>query len=208
MNYTSGTTGNPKGVFRKLSGLSPEEAALGQSGILFLFGIQPQDDNVHIVGSPLYHTAVMRFSGASIHLGHTIVVMDKWLPEDMLRLIEHYKVTHVPHGAHPVPPAAGPARGHPGPYDVSSLRHMIHAAAPCPVDVKHQMIDWWGDAIDEYYAASEGGGTLVTAQEWLTKPGTVGQGLAHQRDRHLRRRRQPGRGAQRDRHRLHVDADR
>ena len=60
-------------------------------------------------------------------------------------------------------------------YDVSSLRHMIHAAAPCPVDVKHQMIDWWGDAIDEYYAASEGGGTLVTAQEWLLKPGTVGR---------------------------------
>ena len=93
MNYTSGTTGNPKGVFRKLSGLSPEEAALGQSGILFLFDIQPQDDNVHIVGSPLYHTAVMRFSGASIHLGHTIVVMDKWLPEEMLRLIQEYRVT-------------------------------------------------------------------------------------------------------------------
>ena len=93
MNYTSGTTGNPKGVFRKLSGLSPEEAALSQSGILFLFNIQPQDDNVHIVGSPLYHTAVMRFSGASIHLGHTIVVMDKWLPEEMLRLIQEYKVT-------------------------------------------------------------------------------------------------------------------
>ncbi|MGH9097530.1 MAG: AMP-binding protein, partial [Acidimicrobiales bacterium] len=69
MNYTSGTTGNPKGVFRKLSGLSPEDAALGLSGILFLFGVQPQDDNVHIVGSPLYHTAVMRFAGASIHLG-------------------------------------------------------------------------------------------------------------------------------------------
>ena len=113
MNYTSGTTGNPKGVFRKLSGQSPEEAALGLSGILFLFGIQPQDDNVHIVGSPLYHTAVMRFSGASIHLGHTIVVMDKWLPEDMLRLIEQYRVTTLPHGAHPVPPPAGAARGDP-----------------------------------------------------------------------------------------------
>ena len=68
MNYTSGTTGNPKGVFRPLSGATPEEAALGLSGILFLFGIQPEDDNVHIVGSPLYHTAVLRFSGASIHL--------------------------------------------------------------------------------------------------------------------------------------------
>jgi long-chain acyl-CoA synthetase len=58
---------------------------------------------------------------------------------------------------------------------MSSLRHMIHAAAPCPIDVKVKMIDWWGDAVDEYYAASEGGGTLVTAREWLTKPGTVGK---------------------------------
>jgi long-chain acyl-CoA synthetase len=60
-------------------------------------------------------------------------------------------------------------------YDVSSLRHMIHAAAPCPIDVKHKMIAWWGNAVDEYYAASEGGGTLVTAEEWLQKPGTVGK---------------------------------
>gem|GEM_PF-6583841 len=59
-------------------------------------------------------------------------------------------------------------------YDLSSLQHMIHAAAPCPVDVKHKMIEWWGNAIDEYYAASEGGGTLVTAEDWLKKPGTVG----------------------------------
>jgi long-chain acyl-CoA synthetase len=175
MNYTSGTTGNPKGVFRKLSGLAPEEAALGQAGILFLFNIQPQDGNVHIVGSPLYHTAVMRFSGASIHLGHTLVVMDKWLPEEMLRLIQNYQVTTshmVPTQFHRLLALPEEIRGQ---YDVSSLRHMIHAAAPCPVDVKHQMIAWWGDAIDEYYAASEGGGTLVTAQEWLTKPGTVGR---------------------------------
>jgi long-chain acyl-CoA synthetase len=71
MNYTSGTTGNPKGIFRKLLGVTPEQAALGLSGILFLFGIQPQDDNVHIIGSPLYHTAVLRFGSASLHLGHT-----------------------------------------------------------------------------------------------------------------------------------------
>jgi long-chain acyl-CoA synthetase len=175
MNYTSGTTGNPKGVFRPLSGLSPEEAALGLSGILFLFGIQPQDDNVHIVGSPLYHTAVLRFSGASIHLGHTVVLMDKWVPEEMLQLIEKHRVTTshmVPTQFHRLLALPEQTRSK---YDVSSLRHMIHAAAPCPIDVKHKMIDWWGDAIDEYYAASEGGGTLVTAKEWLDKPGTVGK---------------------------------
>ena len=79
MNYTSGTTGNPKGIYRSLMGVTPEQAALGLSGLLFLFGIQPQDDNVHIIGSPLYHTAVLRFGSASLHLGHTIVLMDKWL---------------------------------------------------------------------------------------------------------------------------------
>src|SRR5271169_5992402 len=175
MNYTSGTTGNPKGIYRSLLGVTPEQAALGLSGLLFLFGIQPHDDNVHIIGSPLYHTAVLRFGSASMHLGHTIVLMDKWVPEDMLRLIQERRVTT----SHMVPTQfhrllALPEDVRSG-YDVSSLRHMIHAAAPCPVDVKHRMIDWWGDAIDEYYAASEGGGTLVTAQEWLTKPGTVGK---------------------------------
>ncbi len=174
MNYTSGTTGNPKGVYRPLSGLSPEDAALGLSGILFLFGIQPHDDNVHIVGSPLYHTAVLRFSGASIHLGHTIVLMDKWVPEEMLALIERYRVTSshmVPTQFHRLLALPEDVRSK---YDMSSLRHMIHAAAPCPVDVKYKMIEWWGNAIDEYYAASEGGGTLVTAEQWLEKPGTVG----------------------------------
>ncbi len=175
MNYTSGTTGNPKGVFRPLLGVSPEEAALGLSGLLFLFGIQPQDGNVHIVGSPLYHTAVMRFSGASIHMGHTIVLMDKWVPEEMLQLIDRYKVTSshmVPTQFHRLLALPEETRAK---YDMSSLRHMIHAAAPCPIDVKYKMIEWWGNAIDEYYAASEGGGTLVTAEEWLLKPGTVGK---------------------------------
>ncbi|HVA09787.1 MAG TPA: acyl-CoA synthetase [Acidimicrobiales bacterium] len=175
MNYTSGTTGNPKGIFRKLLGVSPEQAALGLSGILFLFSVQPRDDNVHIIGSPLYHTAVLRFGSASLHLGHTVVLMDKWLPEDMLRLIEQHRVTTshmVPTQFHRLLALPQEVRDK---YDVSSLRHMIHAAAPCPIDVKHKMIAWWGNAVDEYYAASEGGGTLVTAEEWLAKPGTVGK---------------------------------
>jgi long-chain acyl-CoA synthetase len=175
MNYTSGTTGNPKGIYRKLLGVTPEQAALGLSGLLFLFNIQPQDDNVHIIGSPLYHTAVLRFGSASLHLGHTLVLMDKWSPEDMLRLIEERRVTTshmVPTQFHRLLALPEDVRTK---YDVSSLRHMIHAAAPCPIDVKHKMIAWWGNAIDEYYAASEGGGTLVTAEEWLAKPGTVGK---------------------------------
>ncbi|MGP0030259.1 MAG: acyl-CoA synthetase [Acidimicrobiales bacterium] len=175
MNYTSGTTGNPKGIFRKLVDATPEQAALGLCGILFLFSVQPGDDNVHIIGSPLYHTAVLRFGSASLHLGHTVVLMDKWLPEDMLRLIEQHRVTTshmVPTQFHRLLALPEDVRGT---YDMSSLRHMIHAAAPCPIDVKRKMIAWWGNAVDEYYAASEGGGTLVTAEEWLAKPGTVGR---------------------------------
>jgi long-chain acyl-CoA synthetase len=175
MNYTSGTTGNPKGIFRKLLDVDPEQGALGLCGILFLFSVQPHDDNVHIIGSPLYHTAVLRFGSASLHLGHTIVLMDKWTPEEMLRLIEQYRVTTshmVPTQFHRLLALPEEVRDK---YDMSSLRHMIHAAAPCPIDVKHKMITWWGNAVDEYYAASEGGGTLVTAEEWLAKPGTVGK---------------------------------
>ena len=175
MNYTSGTTGKPKGVYRKLLGVTPEQGALALVGILFLFGVQPQDDNVHIIGSPLYHTAVTRFGGASIHMGHTIVLMDKWTPEKMLQLIEQYNVTTshmVPTQFHRLLELDEATRAK---YDVSSLRHMIHAAAPCPVDTKRKMIEWWGDSIDEYYAASEGGGSVVNAKEWMQKPGTVGK---------------------------------
>jgi long-chain acyl-CoA synthetase len=175
MNYTSGTTGKPKGVRRPLPGIPPEASALSFGGILLMFGVQPHDDNVHIVGSPLYHTAVLIFAGASLHLGHSLVVMDKWTPETMLELIQRYRVTTshmVPTQFHRLLALPKDIRDK---YDVSSLRHMVHAAAPCPPEIKKQMIEWWGNAVDEYYAASEGGGTIVRADEWMQKPGTVGR---------------------------------
>lgn len=175
MNYTSGTTGRPKGVRRALPGAPPEQVALSFGGILMLFGLQPFDDNVHLCGSPLYHTAVLVFAGASVHMGHTVVIMDKWSPEETLRLIERYRVTHthmVPTQFHRLLALPDDVKRR---YDLSSLRHVIHAAAPCPVDIKRRMIEWWGPVIDEYYAASEGGGTIVFADEWLKKPGTVGR---------------------------------
>ncbi len=125
----------------------------------------------------------------------------------MLQLIEKYGVTNshmVPTQFHRLLALPDDVKAQ---YDVSSLRHMVHAAAPCPPEIKRQMIEWWGPVIDEYYAASEGGGTIVFAEEWLKKPGTVGQAVADLGDRHPRRRRQR-RAAGRDRHRLHVDADR
>ena len=93
MNYTSGTTGRPRGIRRPLPGRPPESAYLG--GFLGIFGIKPFDDNVHLVCSPLYHTAVLQFAGASLHIGHRLVLMDKWTPEEMLRLIDREKCTHT-----------------------------------------------------------------------------------------------------------------
>jgi long-chain acyl-CoA synthetase len=101
--------------------------------------------------------------------------MDKWTPEGMLSLIDQYRVTNshmVPTQFHRLLALPDEVKGK---YDVSSLRHMVHAAAPCPPDVKRRMIQWWGPVIDEYYAASEGGGTIVRADEWLEHPGTVGR---------------------------------
>jgi long-chain acyl-CoA synthetase len=175
MNYTSGTTGRPKGIRRALPGAGPDQLAGTFGGMLLMFGLQPRDDNVHIVGSPLYHTAVLVFGGGAMHIGHTVVLMDKWTPEGMLELIERHGVTSshmVPTQFHRLLALPDDVRSR---YDVSSLRHMVHAAAPCPPDIKRRMIEWWGPVIDEYYAASEGGGTTVFAKEWLEKPGTVGK---------------------------------
>ncbi|MER7761065.1 acyl-CoA synthetase [Streptomyces sp. NPDC097619] len=173
MNYTSGTTGRPRGIRRPLQGKAPEEAHLG--GFLGIFGIRPFDGNVHLVCSPLYHTAVLQFAGAALHIGHPLVLMDRWAPEDMLRLIDAHRCTHT----HMVPTQfhrllALPEQVRAG-YDVSSMRHAIHGAAPCPDHVKRAMIEWWGSCVEEYYAASEGGGAFATAEDWLKKPGTVGR---------------------------------
>jgi len=174
MHYTSGTTGKPKGVRRQLSGIAPDDAGMLFTFLLQMFGIAPGDGHVHICGSPLYHTAVLAFASSSVHLGHPVILMDKWTPEGMLERIDRYGVTH----SHMVPTQFNRLLALPDDvkarYDVSSLRNMIHAAAPCPIDVKRRMLEWWGPVIYEYYAATEGGGTLISADEWLERPGSVG----------------------------------
>jgi len=174
MTYTSGTTGQPKGVRRPLPDGTPEEMGERYTTMLRLFGLLPRDQNVHIVGSPLYHTAVLSFSTNHLHLGHTIVLMKKWDPERMLQKIARHRVTC----SHMVPTQFSRLLSLPSEvksrYDLSSLRFMVHSAAPCPVPVKWSMLAWWGDVIYEYYAASEGGGTLATPSDWKRKPGTVG----------------------------------
>lgn len=175
MTYTSGTTGKPRGVRRPLVDASPEVIAAQYASFLMLFGIMPQSPGVHLVVSPLYHTAVLNFTTNFLHLGHKVVVMDKWTPQGTLERIAEHRVT----SSHMVPtqfrrllalPEAERTKA-----DTSSLVQVIHSAAPCPVDVKRRMLDWWGPCIYEYYAASEGGGTLATPGDWLAHPGTVGK---------------------------------
>jgi len=174
MLYTSGTTGRPKGVRRALPEGDPNDAAAGGSMLAMLFDIVP-GPGAHLVAGPLYHAAPLAFGTGALHLGQSMILMDKWTPEGTLELIQEWHVTTshmVPTMFHRLLSLPDDVRSA---YDTSSLRTVIHAAAPCPVDVKRRMIDWWGPVIYEYYAATEGGGTYVKPLDWLEHPGTVGQ---------------------------------
>ncbi len=178
MQYTSGTTGRPKGILREIAPADPDQIATLYASHLLRFGIEPGKGNVHLCSSPLYHTAPLAFSYFALHFEHPVVLMARFDPEAALGLIERHRVTTthmVPTQFHRLLLLRGEVKRR---YDVSSLRQVLHAAAPCPVDVKRRMLAWWGPVIYEYYGATEGGGTLVTPEEWLERPGTVGRAWA------------------------------
>jgi long-chain acyl-CoA synthetase len=180
MIYTSGTTGQPKGVRR---GAATPEQDLRRNGMLAAaFGVGAGGGGAArtAITGPMYHSAPNGYVLTHAREGSTIVLMPRFDAEGLLALIERHRITHL----HMVPvmfvrllglPASVRAR-----YDLSSLRWVVHAAAPCPVEVKRAMIEWWGQVIYEYYGSTELGiNTVVDSEAWLARPGTVGRPLAH-----------------------------
>jgi fatty-acyl-CoA synthase len=174
MLYSSGTTGRPKGI----KWLLPEEPP-GARGMLIdllsgLFGYD--SDTRYLSPAPLYHAAPLRHSMVTIKMGGTAYIMRRFDAAEALRLIELHRITHsqwVPTMFVRLLKLPEQERLS---FDMSSMKVAVHAAAPCPQDIKKQMIDWWGEIIHEYYAGTENNGfTAITSAEWLAHPGSVGQ---------------------------------
>ena len=176
MLYSSGTTGRPKGVMSPLTGdpLGTPDALYALVTLLFA----GHAESVYLSPAPLYHAAPLRYCLAFLRLGATVVVMDRFDPEQSLALIEQHRITHsqwVPTMFIRMLKLPADVRGR---YDRSSLRYAVHAAAPCPVAVKQQMIEWWGPVLHEYYAGTEANGFVYcNSEDWLAHPGTVGKPL-------------------------------
>ena len=174
MVYSSGTTGRPKGIRLPLPEGEVTASHQLAEQIGGRYGLGP--DDTYLSPAPLYHTAPLAYTTAAHRLGATVVVMPKFDAEEALKAIQDHRVTMtqmVPTMFVRMLKLSETVRKS---YDLSSLRHVVHAAAPCPVPVKHAMIEWLGPIVFEYYGGSEGNGsTAITSEEWLRKPGSVGR---------------------------------
>lgn len=176
MFYSSGTTGRPKGIVP-----GPVGARLGEpSGftrlLRGLFGFT--EDTVYLSPAPLYHAAPAGWTTAAQRIGATVVVLERFDPVQLLDAVERFAVTHlqvVPTHLVRLLKLPSEVRSR---YDLSSLQVVVHAAAPCPVEVKRAAIEWLGPIVHEYYAGSEGNGfCAIGPEEWLAHPGSVGRSL-------------------------------
>ena len=177
MLYSSGTTGRPKGVLPKrvpgesIQVMTPSAATLG---VKFGFG----ENTVYLSPAPLYHAAPLTYNTITMHSGGTSIIMERFDAERSLELIEKYQITHsqwVPIMFIRMLRLDEKLRTQ---FDFSSHKVAIHAAAPCPIEIKQQMITWWGPIINEYYGSTEGMGfTALNSEQWLNHPGSVGPPL-------------------------------
>ncbi|MBV0916452.1 acyl-CoA synthetase [Mycobacteroides chelonae] len=173
MLYSSGTTGRPKGIKVPLMDRQVDEPNPFAMLFAHLYGFNA--DTVYLSPAPIYHAAPLRFCGFVQSMGGTAVVMERFDADDALAAIEKYRITHsqwVPTMFVRMLKLPKETRLR---HDTSSLKVAIHAAAPCPVEVKHSMIDWWGPILYEYYSSTEGNGvTFIDCENWLKRPGSVG----------------------------------
>jgi len=181
MLYSSGTTGKPKGI--KPAAIGGPLGAPNSFSMLVQGLYGAGEDSVYLSPAPLYHAAPAGWSTTMHRLGATVVVMERFDAEECLALVERHRVTHaqfVPTHLIRMLQLPDDVRAQ---YDMSSLRYAVHAAAPCPIDVKRAVIDWWGPVVYEYYSGSEGAGfCAIDSAQWLAHPGSVGQpmtGAAH-----------------------------
>ncbi len=172
--YSSGTTGRPKGIKLPLPDHAVDEP--GYQYISIFGGLYGFDDStVYLSPAPVYHAAPLRFGGVVHATGGTLVMMEKFEPEAFLRAVAEHHVTHTQMVPTMFVRLLKLDHGVRASYDVSSLRCVVHAAAPCPVEVKRRMIDWLGPIVQEYYASTEANGaTMISSEQWLEHPGSVG----------------------------------
>ena len=177
MLYTSGTTGRPKGVMRTQLTEGPPPTVTANAGAAMMSAFMPEGarDGVHLVSAPLYHAGPNTYCDGALLLGADVVLMEKFDAEEFLAAVEKHQATStflVP--THFVRLLRLPESVR-AQYDLSSLSLVCHGSAPVSVPVKQAMIEWWGPILFEFYGGTEGGGTMIGSQEWLSKPGSVGR---------------------------------